>query len=192
MASLKERYKKEIIPELKKELGFDNIFQCPGPEKVVVNVGIGNFVVKDSSRRKEVIKKVKHDLALITGQEPQIRPAKKSVSGFSLREGMPVGVRVTLRGERMYHFLERLINIVFPRIRDFQGIKISSVDSKGNLTVGIHEQLVFPEVPADETDFFFGMEISIATSAKNKEEGVLLLRKMGIPLQNKEEKSKKK
>ncbi len=182
MSGLQEKYKKKIAPELKKELGTRNVLACPKLEKIVVNTGIGNWVTKDSSKKKEVLEKVSHDLALITGQRPQIRPAKKSVSGFELRQGMPAGMKVTLRGKRMYDFLERLISIVFPRTRDFQGIKSSSVDKSGNLTIGIEEQLVFPEISADDTDFFFGIEITAVTSAKTKEEGVLLLKKLGIPL----------
>ncbi len=186
MSSLKEKYKKDIAPELKKELGLKSDLQCPKVEKVVVNVGIGKWVTKDSSRRDEVLKKVSEDLRIITGQKPQIRPAKQSVAGFSLREGMPVGLRVTLRGERMYNFLERLIHVVFPRVRDFQGIKVSSIDKCGNLTVGLSEQLVFPEISADDTDFFFGLEITVVTSTTNKEEGTALLRKIGIPLEKKQ------
>jgi large subunit ribosomal protein L5 len=189
MPSLKEKYKKEIIPELKKELGLKNNFQCPGIKKIVVNVGVGNWVTKDTTRRKEVLEKVSEDLKIITGQKPQIRPAKKSISGFSLREGMPIGLRVTLRGERMYSFAERLIHVVFPRVRDFQGVKLSSIDSSGNLTVGFEEQLVFPEISADNTDFFFGLEVTIVTSARSKEEGVALLKKIGVPLKKEESKT---
>lgn len=185
MSSLQEKYTKQIAPELKKELGMKNILQVPGLEKIVVNVGVGNWVTKDTSRKNEVLKKVSHDLALITGQKPQTRPAKKSVSGFSLREGMPVGLKVTLRGKRMYQFLERLVHVVFPRIRDFQGIKDSAIDRNGNITIGLSEQLVFPEISADDTDFFFGMEITIANSAKTKEEGIALLKKLGVPLASK-------
>jgi len=188
MTSLQEKYKKEILPDLKKQLNVKNVLECPRLEKIVVNVGIGRWVTKDSSRRDEVLKKVSEDLKLITGQKPQIRPAKKSVSGFSLREGMPVGLRVTVRGRRMYHFMERLIHVVFPRIRDFQGIKETSIDKAGNLTVGIDEQLVFPEISGDDTDFFFGMEITIVTSAKNKEEGLMLLKKLGVPLKQENKK----
>jgi large subunit ribosomal protein L5 len=186
MMRLKEKYKKEVAPELKKEFSLKSDLQCPKIEKVVVNVGIGKWVTKDSSRRDDVLKKVSADLKTITGQKAQIRPAKQSISGFSLREGMPVGLRVTLRGERMYSFLERLIHVVFPRVRDFQGIKMSSIDKCGNLTVGLSEQLVFPEISADDTDFFFGMEITVVTSTKEKEEGEALLRKIGIPLEKKQ------
>ncbi len=187
MTFLKEKYKEEIVPELKKELELKNQMECPRMEKIVVNVGIGRWTTKDSSRKNEVIKNISGDLMTITGQKPEIRPAKKSVSGFSLREGTPVGMRVTLRGKRMYHFLERLIYSVFPRIRDFQGIKISAIDKGGNLTVGLQDQIVFPEISADNTDFFFGMEITFVNSARNKEEGLLLLRKLGVPMQKEKE-----
>ncbi len=190
MMKLQEKYKKEIAPELKKELSLKNLLQSPKIEKVVVNTGIGRWVSKDSSKKDEVIKKVSADLMAITGQKPQIRPAKKSISGFSLREGMPNGLRVTLRGKRMYDFLDRMINIVLPRVRDFQGINLSSIDKCGNLTVGVKEQLVFPEISADDTDFFFSMEITVVTSAKNKEDGLLLLRKIGMPIRKEEEKKK--
>ncbi len=181
---LQEKYKKDIIPALKEELALKNKLQCPRVEKIVVNVGIGRWVTKDTNKREEVIKKVSSDIMTITGQKPQIRPAKKSISGFSLRQGMPIGLRVTLRGKRMYDFLDRIINIVFPRVRDFQGINLSSIDSCGNLTVGIKEQIVFPEISADDTDFFFSLEITVVTSSKNKEEGLLLLRKIGMPIKN--------
>lgn len=187
---LKEKYKKEVAPSLKEELSLKNAFQCPKIEKVVLNVGIGRWVTKDSSKRDEVIKKISADLMSITGQKPQIRPAKKSISGFSLRQGMPVGLKVTLRGKRMYDFLDRLINIVLPRVRDFQGINLSSIDKCGNLTLGIKEQLVFPEISADNTDFFFSMEVTVVTSADKKDDGLLLLRKMGMPI--KKENSKQK
>ncbi len=186
MSILKEKFKKEIIPEMKKEFGLKNSLECPKMDKVVLNVGVGRWVTKDSSRKEEVLKKIFEDLKLITGQKPQIMPAKKSVSGFSLREGMPAGVKTTLRGERMYHFIERLVYIVLPRVRDFQGIKKSSVDKSGNLTLGIEEQIVFPEISADDTDFFFGMEVTISTSAKNKEEGLKLLQMIGIPFKKEE------
>jgi len=181
MQSLQEKYKKEVLPELKKQFELKNSLECPRPEKIVVNVGVGNWVTKDPGKKDDVLKKISGDLMLITGQKPQVRPARKSISGFRLREGMPAGLRVTLRGKRMYQFLEKLIHVVFPRIRDFQGIKLSSVDKNGNLTVGVDEQLIFPEISADETNFFFGMEITVVTSAEKREEGLELLRKLGVP-----------
>jgi large subunit ribosomal protein L5 len=189
MTSLREKYNKVITSELKKELGLKNVLQCPRLSKIVLNVGVGNWTTKDSKRKDEVLKKVSNDLMTITGQKPQICPAKKSVSGFSLREKMPVGLKVTLRGERMYDFLERFIHIVLPRIRDFQGVKTSSVDKSGNLTIGLQEQLVFPEISADDTDFFFGMEVTVVTSAKEKHASVELLKKLGIPFSKEEKKA---
>ncbi len=188
MTTLREKYKKEIAPNLQKELGLKNFFQCPRLNKVVINVGVGNWTTKDSTRRDEVLKKVSKDLMTITGQKPQICSAKKSISGFNLREKMPIGLKVTLRGERMYDFLERFINIVLPRIRDFQGVKTSSIDKSGNLTIGLQEQLVFPEISADDTDFFFGMEITVVTSTKEKQASIELLKKLGMPFSKNEKK----
>jgi large subunit ribosomal protein L5 len=188
MTSLKERYKKKIAPELKKELKLKNVLECPYVSKIVVNVGVGNWTTKDTTRREEVLKKVSDDLMMITGQKPQICPAKKSVSGFSLREKMPVGLKATLRGERMYDFLERIIHVVLPRIRDFQGIKMSSIDKSGNITIGLQEQLVFPEISADDTDFFFGMEVTIVTSTKDRNQSIELFKKIGVPLSKNEKK----
>ncbi len=183
MTGLKEKYQKEIVAELKKELGLKNVLECPRVKKVVLNVGVGNWVTKDTSRKEEVLKKVSEDLKMITGQKPQSVPAKKSISGFSLREGMPIGLKVTLRRDRMYSFIEQFVHVVLPRVRDFQGVKRSSIDKSGNLTIGLKEQVVFPEIYADDTDFFFGVEVTITTSAKNREEGIALLGKMGIPFQ---------
>ncbi len=180
--SLQAKYKKEIAPFLKKELNLKNIEECPKLKKITVNVGIGKLVTKDTSKKAEIIKTISQDLMTITGQKPQIRPAKQSISGFSLRQGMPVGLKVTLRGKRAYDFLERLIQVVFPRVRDFQGIDPKSIDRSGSITVGVEEQLIFPEISADDTNFFFGMEITITTSANTRKEGEVLLRKLGLPL----------
>ncbi len=179
--NLEQEYKEKIIPKLKEKLGLKNPWECPRPEKVVINVGVGKWVGSDASKREEVLKSISEDLSHITGQRPQITKARKSISGFSLREGSPVGLKVTLRGKRMYYFLERLIHLVFPRIRDFQGIKVSSVDKQGNLTVGLEEQLIFPEISPEKTNIFFGMEITITTTARNREEGIELLRNLGVP-----------
>jgi large subunit ribosomal protein L5 len=181
MSNLKEKYKKEIITKLKKEMNLKSSMECPFIEKIVVNVGVGNIAVSDNSKKKELLARISKDIAVITGQKPQVRPARKSISGFKLREGMPIGLRVTLRKKRMYDFLEKLINVALPRVRDFKGVKRSSVDSDGSITIGIKEQLVFPEISADDTDLFFGMEITIVTSTKEKEKGVRLLEEVGIP-----------
>jgi large subunit ribosomal protein L5 len=181
MSNLKEKYKKEVIPKLKKEMNLKSSMECPFIEKIVVNVGVGKIAVSDNSKKKELLERISKDIATVTGQKPQVRPARKSISGFKLREGMPIGLRTTLRRKKMYDFLEKLINVVFPRVRDFKGIKRSSIDKDGNLTIGIKEQLAFPEISADETDLFFGMEITIVTSTKEKEKGVRLLEEVGIP-----------
>ncbi|MCF7845354.1 MAG: 50S ribosomal protein L5 [Candidatus Pacebacteria bacterium] len=181
MSNLKEKYKKEIIPKLSKEMKLKSSMECPFIEKVVVNVGVGNLAVSDNSKKKELLARISKDISVITGQKPQVRPARKSISGFKLREGMPIGMRVTLRKKRMYDFLEKLINVALPRVRDFKGIKRSSVDGDGNITIGIKEQLVFPEISADDTDLFFGMEITIVTSTKEKEQGIRLLEELGVP-----------
>lgn len=182
MITLQEKYKKEVIPSLCKKFDRKNALSCPRLDKIVVNVGVGKRTLKDVSKRDEIIKRISEDLSVITGQYPQIRKAKISVSGFSLRKGMPVGLRVILRRRRMYGFLEKLINVVFPRVRDFQGINPSSIDREGNLTIGIKEQLVFPEIMPDKVTEFFGMEITIVTTAKNKKEGEELFRQLGVPL----------
>jgi len=182
--SLQEKYKNKVVPAVCEKMGLKNAFSCPKVSKVVVNVGIGGRVLKDYSKRDEVIEAISKDLAVITGQRPQKRKAKKSVSGFSLRKGMPIGLRVTLRGKRMYDFLDKLINVVFPRVRDFQGVEPSSIDNEGNITVGIKEHLVFPEISPEKVTEFFGMEITVVTTAKNKEEGEELLRQLGFPLKS--------
>ncbi len=180
--TLQEKYKKEVIPALQKKMGLKNIFSCPKILKVVVNVGVGKRVLKDSSKKDDILKRISEDLTIITGQRPQIRNAKSSISGFGVRKGMPVGLRVVLRNKKMYGFLEKLINVVFPRVRDFQGINPSSIDNEGNITIGIAEQLVFPEISPDNVSEFFGMEVTIVTTAKNKQEGEELLRQLGFPL----------
>ena len=180
--TIQERYKKEVVPALSKKLELKNVLACPRVSKIVVNVGIGKRTLKDTSKKNDIIKRISDDLALVTGQRPQERMARQSISGFSLRKGMVIGLRVTLRRKRMYEFLDKLINVVLPRVRDFQGIKISSIDKEGNITVGIKEQIVFPEISPEKVIDFFGMEITIVTTAKNKEEGEELLRHLGFPL----------
>jgi len=180
--TIEEKYKKEVVPALCKKFGLKNTLSCPGISKIVVNTGVGKRTLKDSGKKEEIIKNISEDLKAITGQKPQERMAKKSVSGFSLRKGMIIGLRVTLRGKRMYQFLDKLINVVLPRVRDFQGVNVSSIDSDGNITVGIKEHLVFPEIAPEKAVEFFGMEITIVTTAKSKEEGEELLRHLGFPL----------
>ncbi|PID87353.1 50S ribosomal protein L5 [Candidatus Gracilibacteria bacterium] len=174
---LKEKYLKEIVPELKKDLGLSNIMEVPKVEKVVLNMGIGTYIRtgnKDFSSLKE-------HLSLISGQACTVRYARKSVSNFKLREGQAVGLTVTLRGDNMYNFLEKLIHIVLPRVRDFRGVNKNGFDKQGNYNLGIKEHTIFLEVPQDDVVKPHGVQITLKTSAKNKEAGRALLEKMGFP-----------
>jgi len=173
---LRELYKKEIIPKLKKRFGYNNNLEAPKLLKAVVNVGFGR-----QAKEKSYIDKVVEGLTKITGQKPILCKAKKSVSAFKIRQGMVIGAAVTLRGNRMYDFTEKLINISFPRVRDFRGISEKVVDRTGNLTVGFREYISFPEIKADEVDNVFGLEVSLTTNAKSREEGLELFRLMGFP-----------
>ncbi len=183
MKSLKEKYNKEVIPGMIKDLDYKSSMAVPKIEKTVINVGFGKDIsAKGSAEQKKFIKDVTDDLSLICGQKPSLTKAKKSISGFKLREGMPIGLRLTLRKKRMYDFLERLIHIGLPLSRDFKGLNQKSFDKQGNLTIGIKEQLVFPEASAEKLKNIFGFEITVKTTARNKEEGVELLRRLGFPL----------
>ncbi|MDD3006299.1 MAG: 50S ribosomal protein L5 [Candidatus Pacebacteria bacterium] len=175
---LKEKYAKEIVPDLKKELNYPNIMAVPKVSKVVVNVGLGN-ILKNSS---DDLKNITEDFENIVGQKPVITKAKKAISSFKIREGMPVGMMVTLRGDRMYEFLDRLANVVLPQMRDFRGLKKSAFDGNGNYSIGMKEHIVFPEVTRDNIKTIFGMEVNITTDAKTDEEAYLLLKKMGLPI----------
>lgn len=177
MASrMKEKYLKEVVPALQKEFSYKNPMQVPGIHKVVVNIGMGEAIQNAKAMDAAV-----SDLATITGQRPVITRAKRSVAAFKLREGMQIGCMVTLRGDRMYHFLDKLMNVALPRIRDFQGISSEAFDGRGNYTLGLREQLVFPEIDYDKIDKVRGMEISIVTTARTDEEGRQLLKLMGMP-----------
>lgn len=176
MTTLLEKYKKEAVPAMREKFGYKNIMAAPKIIKAVVNVGVGRL--REEKERQEVEK----FLALITGQKPAPRPAKQAIAAFKTRKGLIVGYQVTLRGERMYDFLSRLVNIALPRTRDFQGIERKSFDGKGNLTIGVKEHIVFPEMIGEDYRFLFGLEITIVTSAKTKEEGMELLRLMGFPI----------
>jgi len=178
---LKEKYAKEIVPALKKEKEYPNVMAVPKVQKVVVNVGLGN-ILKNSS---EDLKNITEDFEKIVGQKPVITKAKKAISSFKIREGMPVGMMVTLRGDRMYEFLDRLSTVVLPQVRDFRGLKRSAFDGKGNYSIGIKEHIVFPEVTRDNIRTIFGMEVNIATSAQSDDEACLLLRKLGLPIVDK-------
>ena len=176
MARLLDRYQKEIVPQLKKRLGRENLLSLPRLQKVVVNMGVGK-ALQDKNRMEQAAEQ----LSLITGQKAQIRKAKKAVSGFRLREGNEVGCRVTLRGRRMYEFLDRLISVALPRIRDFRGVNPKSFDGHGNYSLGLSEQSVFPEIDPDKVTFVQGMDVTFVTSTNNDDEARELLRGFGMP-----------
>jgi large subunit ribosomal protein L5 len=173
---LKERYQKEISPSLMKKFEYKSPMQVPRLEKVVINMGVGEAV-----QNPKVLDGAVEDLTQISGQKPVITRAKKSIAGFKLREGMPIGAKVTLRGERMYDFLDKLINVALPRVRDFRGISPKAFDGRGNYTLGLKEQLVFPEIEYDKVDKVRGMDIIIVTTAETDEEARELLAQMGMP-----------
>ena len=176
MAQLREQYKNEIAPALMKKFGYKSVMQIPKLDKVIINVGAG-----EARDNPKVIDAIASDLSQITGQKPIVCKAKKSVANFKLREGMPIGVKVTLRGERMYEFVERLFNLTLPRVRDFRGINPNSFDGRGNYSFGLKEQLVFPEIDYDKIDKVRGMDICFVTTANTDEEARELLTLMGAP-----------
>ena len=173
---LKELYRSELLTRLRDELGLKNLMEVPQPEKVVVNMGVG-----DAPRDAKLMEGAIKDLTTITGQRPGVRRARKSIATFKLREGMPIGAAATLRGDRMWDFLDRLLSIVLPRIRDFRGLDPRSFDGNGNYTFGVTEQLVFPEIDYDDIDQTRGMDITIVTTAKTNEQGLALLSALGFP-----------
>jgi large subunit ribosomal protein L5 len=177
MASrLNERYKTEIAPALMKELGLDNPMAVPRLHKVVVNMGVG-----EATQNAKVLDPAAADLAQITGQKPVITRAKKSIAAFKVRENMPIGVMVTLRGDRMYEFLDRLINVALPRVRDFRGVSTKSFDGRGNYTLGLRDQLIFPEIDYAKVEKLKGMNVTIVTTAKDDNQARALLRHLGMP-----------
>lgn len=175
-ARLKEAYKSEIAPALMKKFEYKSVMQIPKLDKIVLNVGCGE--ARDNSK---VVDAIINDLSIITGQKPVVCRAKKSVANFKLREGMPIGVKVTLRGDKMYEFLDRFFNLALPRVRDFRGINPNSFDGRGNYAMGIKEQLIFPEIDYDKIDAVRGMDIIMVTTANTDEEGSELLRMLGAP-----------
>lgn len=182
---LLEKYRKEVVPAMKEKFGYKSDMVVPKIEKVIVNVGFGKFISgKTSDERKKIADSILIDLAQICGQRPVLTKAKKSIAGFKIREGQPVGVKVTLRKKVMYDFLERLINIVLPRTRDFRGINPNSIDEKGNLTIGIREHIVFPEVSPEVTRFNFGLEVTVVIRADSREEGTEFLKLLGFPIKS--------
>jgi large subunit ribosomal protein L5 len=173
---LKQRYSDEIAGQLREEFGYPNVMQIPGVVKVVVNMGVG-----DAARDAKLIDGAVRDLAVITGQKPQVRRATKSIAQFKLREGMPIGAKVTLRNDRMWEFLDRLLTIALPRIRDFRGLSPNQFDGRGNYTFGLNEQSMFHEIDPDSIDRPRGMDITVVTTATTDEEGRALLRRLGFP-----------
>lgn len=177
MSILEERYKKEMVPALMKELQFKSIMEVPKITKITLNMGVGEAVAD-----KKVIQNAVSDLQMISGQKPVITIARKSIAGFKIRDDMPIGCKVTLRNERMYDFLQRLISIAIPRIRDFRGLSDKSFDGRGNYSLGVTEQIIFPEIDYDKIDTLRGLDIAITTSAKNDEEGRALLKAFNFPI----------
>lgn len=182
---LKQKYQEEAVPELKKMFDVKNNLAVPRIVKVVVNSGIGRVMVMASQGkvRDELLEEIKKDISLITGQWPSERVAQKSIASFKVREGMPIGLSVTLRGQRMYDFLDRLIRTALPRVRDFRGLPMSGFDQKGNLNIGLKEVVVFPELPVTSSKHSFGLQITIVVSSKSKEQSVELFKLLGFPLQ---------
>ena len=176
MNRLKERYENEIIKSLMTKFNYSSVMQVPAMEKIVINIGVG-----DAVSNSKLLDDAVEELTLIAGQKPVITRAKKSIAGFKLHEGMPIGCKVTLRGERMYEFLDKLINISLPRVRDFRGVPKNSFDGRGNYTLGIKEQLIFPEINFDKVNKLRGMDIVFVTTAKTDEEGHELLAQLGMP-----------
>jgi large subunit ribosomal protein L5 len=176
MARLKDRYDEEIAPALKERFGIENPMRVPRLEKIVVNMGVG-----EAAQNSRALDGAMEDLARITGQKAQLRKARKSIAGFKIREGMPVGARVTLRGERMWEFLDRLISIALPRVRDFRGVNPNSFDGRGNFALGLREQLIFPEISYDAIDASRGLDVAVVTTTESDEEARELLRLLGMP-----------
>jgi len=176
MARLKDLYKKEVIPSLIKKFGYKNLMQAPCLQKIVINIGVG-----DAIQNQKLLDAAVAELSLMTGQKPIIRRAKKSISNFKLKAGAPIGCMVTLRKNRMYEFFDRMVNIALPRVRDFRGTSSKSFDGRGNFTLGIKEQIIFPEIDYDKVQKIRGMNVSVITTAKTDEEAYVLLKALGMP-----------
>lgn len=181
MNTLHERYNNEIVPALRKTFELKNIMQVPRIEKIVVNIGMGEALDNPKSLEAAV-----SDLVIITGQKPVMNKARKSIANFKLREGRLIGTKVTLRGDRMWAFLDRLVNTALPRVRDFRGVSPNAFDGRGNYTLGLHDQLIFPEIDYDKIDKLRGMEVTIVTSAKNDDQARVMLQLLGMPFKKKE------
>jgi len=178
-ARLKNKYKDEVVPQLMKDFGLKNVMQVPKLDRIVVNMGLGEAV-----QNAKLIESATEELTAITGRKPIVTRAKKSIATFKLREGMPIGVMVTLRGDQMYDFLDRLVSLALPRTRDFKGTSPKAFDGRGNYTLGIKEQIIFPEINYDKIDRIKGMNVTFVTTAKNDDQGRALLRSLGMPLRN--------
>ncbi len=178
MQSIREKYNKTVVPELKKQFKLKNSFEVPKIKKTVVNVGVGKFL-NDSAMIADILKSIE----TITAQKPLQTKARKSIAGFKIREGLEVGIKVTLRGQRMWDFIERMVGAALPRVKDFHGIKLSAVDSDGNLNIGIKEHMIFPEILPEQVKNVFPFQVTIVTSAKSKEEGMALFRALGFPME---------
>lgn len=181
MNRMQDLYNKEVVPALRKAFEFRNVMQVPRVEKVVVNIGVGEALDNPKALEAAV-----SDLTIITGQKPVMSKARKSIANFKLREGRLIGTKVTLRGERMWAFLDRLMNTALPRVRDFRGVSANAFDGRGNYTLGLHDQLIFPEIEYDKIDKLRGMEVTIVTTAKNDDQARMLLRLLGMPFSKKE------
>ena len=179
MANLKDKYRSEIAPQLKEELGLGNVMEVPRISKITLNMGVG-----EALGDKKVLENALADMEKIAGQKPVVTKARRSIAGFKVREGWPIGCKVTLRSERMYEFLERLISIAIPRIRDFRGISPRAFDGRGNFAMGVNEQIIFPEINYDQVDALRGMDITITTTARTDDEGRALLRAFNFPLRS--------
>src|SRR3989344_6907145 len=177
MSRLLEQYRKKVVPAMQKEFGIKNVMAVPKVEKVVISVGIGK-IVKD----EKTVEKIANDLAKLTGQKPVFRKAKKSIASFKVREGVNIGLMVTLRGKRMYDFMDRLISIALPRSKDFRGIDIKNFDKNGNLNLGIKESVIFPEIVYETLKDIFSLVVTVATTAKDQQKGIALLRNLGFPI----------
>ncbi len=179
MARLKNKYASEVVPALQKQFGYTNVMEIPRLVKIVVNMGVGEAVQNSKALEAAV-----GDMTIVTGQKPVITRAKKSIAAFKIRTGMQIGAKVTLRGERMWDFLDRLINMALPRVRDFRGVSPKAFDGRGNYTLGLKEQLIFPEIDYDKVDKIRGMDVCIVTTAKNDEESKALLKHLGMPFRD--------
>lgn len=181
MATLKEKYRKEVLPAMQEKFGYTNVMAVPALAKIVINMGVG-----EATQNVKLLDGAVEDISAISGQKPIITKAKKSIAAFKLREGMPIGVKVTLRGDRMYAFAHKLLGAVLPRVRDFRGVNPHAFDGRGNYTLGLREQLIFPEIEYDKVDKVRGMNISFVTTAQTDEEAYELLKLMGMPFRDKQ------